>query len=323
MKKIIFVFTFVFALLAGSAVVYREGTLPVNREDTSPLTFIVRKGDSVNTIINNLAMERLIRNRIVTYLIIKQMGIDKKIQAGSFKLNRAMDNFEVTKALTKATDDVWVSVREGLRKEEVADIFAKDLPSFVASEFINKADEGYLFPDTYLVPKSADADFMIRLMKNTFRDRLTNEMIAKYKALKLTEKEFVTLASLVEREAVGTQDRQPIASILLRRLQLPMRLQVDATIQYALGYQTDLKSWWKNPLFFEDLEIDSAYNTYKRDGLPKGPIASPGLASLQAVADADPTTPYLFYIHSPDRKAYFATTLDEHNANVEQYLDRK
>lgn len=323
MKKFIFVITFVFALLAGSAVVYREGTLPVNREDTSPITFVVRKGDSVNTIINNLAMERLIRNRIVTYGIIKQLGIDKKIQAGSFKLNRAMDNFEVTKALTKATDDVWVSVREGLRKEEVADIFAKDLPSFVASEFISKAEEGYLFPDTYLVPKSADADFMIRLMKNTFKDKLSEEIVAKYKALNLTEKELVILASLVEREAVGALDRQPIASVLMRRLKEPMRLQVDATVQYALGYQNDLKSWWKNPLYFEDLEVESPYNTYKRDGLPKGPIASPGLASLTAVAEADPNSKYLFYLHDADRNAYFASTLSEHNANIERYLNRK
>ncbi len=323
MKKFIFVITFVFALLAGSAVVYREGTLPVNREDTSPITFVVRKGDSVNTIINNLAMERLIRNRIVTYGIIKQMGIDKKIQAGSFKLNRAMDNFEVTKALTKATDDVWVSVREGLRKEEVADIFAKDLPSFVASEFISKAEEGYLFPDTYLVPKSADADFMIRLMKNTFKDKLSEDIVTKYKALKLTEKELVILASLVEREAVSSLDRQPIASVLLRRLREPMRLQVDATVQYALGYQNDLKSWWKNPLYFEDLEVESPYNTYQRDGLPKGPISSPGLASIQAVADADPNTKYLFYVHDSQRNAHFASTLSEHNANIERHLNRK
>lgn len=320
MKKIIFLFVFIGVMLGGAYLIYREGILPVNRDDTSPLTFVVHKGDNVDMIINNLAMERLIRNRVVMYGIIKKTGIDRRIQAGSFKLSRSMDAYTIAQSLTKATDDVWVTIREGLRKEEVADILAKDLPSLTPSEFTNKADEGYLFPDTYLVPKSADADFMINLMSKTFTQRFNSELKEKAKKVNLTEKEVVILASLVEREATGNGDRQPIASVLLRRLREPMRLQVDATVQYALGYQKDTKSWWKRPLFLDDLKVDSPYNTYERDGLPKGPIASPGIASLQAVVDADPTTKYLFYIHDIQRQIHLAQTIDEHNANVEKYL---
>ncbi|MEI6326555.1 MAG: endolytic transglycosylase MltG [Candidatus Roizmanbacteria bacterium] len=323
MKKILFIIVFLITIVGSAYIVYREGVLPVNSVDTAPLTFIVHKGDTINTIINNLAMDRLIRNRIVMYGIIRKLGIERDIQAGSFKLTRSMDAYEVAQALTKATDDVWVTVREGLRKEEIADVFAKDLPTFVPSEFISKADEGYLFPDTYLVPRSADADFMISLMTDTYKSKVNQSLRDKMKTNNLTEKDVIILASLVEREAISTVDRQPIASILLRRLQEPMRLQVDATVQYSLGYQRIQKSWWKRPLLLDDLKVESPYNTYTNDGLPKGPICNPGLAAIEAVINADSSTQNLFYVHDAKGNVYFAKTYNEHLLNVEKYVDAK
>lgn len=323
MKKVMFIVVFLITVVGSVYIVYREGILPVNSLDTAPLTFVVRKGDTVNMIINNLAMERVIRNRIVMYAIVRKLGIERDIQAGSFKLTRSMDAYEVAQALTKATDDVWVTVREGLRKEEIADIFAKDLPTFVPSEFISKADEGYLFPDTYLVPRQADADFMISLMTNTYKSKVDQAVRDQMKKNKLTEKEVVILASLVEREAIGAADRLEIASILQRRLNEPMRLQVDATVQYALGYQRLQKSWWKRPLLLDDLKVESPYNTYENDGLPKGPICNPGLAAIKAVINADPSTENLFYVHDAKGNVYYAKTYDEHLVNVEKHVDAK
>jgi UPF0755 protein len=322
MKKILFLFLFLIVVGVGTSVVYYEGTLPVSTVDTSPVGFVVKRGDSVNEIINNLAIDRLIRNRIVAYIVIKQKGIDRNIQAGSFRLNRSMNIFDITSALTRATDDTWVTIREGIRKEEVADILTKDLPSFVPSEFINKADEGYLFPDTYLVPKSADADYMIKLLTRTLQAKLTDDIKKAAIKNKLSEKELITFASLIEREAVGAEDRKMIASILLRRMREPMRLQVDASVQYALGYQKDQKSWWKKPLYFEDLKVDSPYNTYTNDGLPKGPVANPGIASIRAAAEADPNTEYLFYLHDKNGKPHYSKTYEEHMQYIEKYLSK-
>ena len=145
-------------------------------------------------------------------------------------------------------------------------------------------------------------------------------MQAKAKRLNLTSKEVLILSSLVEREAQRADDRQPMASVLLRRLDEPMRLQIDASVQYALGYDRDEKTWWKKGLTVEDLKVDSAYNTYVRDGLPLGPICNPGIAAIEAVLNAAPKTPYLYYVTDTAGKLHFARTLEEHEENIRKYV---
>jgi UPF0755 protein len=172
------------------------------------------------------------------------------------------------------------------------------------------------------VPKSADADYMIKLLTRTLQAKLTDDIKKAAIKNKLSEKELITFASLIEREAVGAEDRKMIASILLRRMREPMRLQVDASVQYALGYQKDQKSWWKKPLYFEDLKVDSPYNTYTNDGLPKGPVANPGIASIRAAAEADPNTEYLFYLHDKNGKPHYSKTYEEHMQYIEKYLSK-
>lgn len=320
MKKFILLIAFFLGIAMATYIVYKEGVLPVDKFDTSKRTFVVAQGDSVDVIINKLSLEKLIRNRMAFYVVIKQMGIEKQIQAGDFNLSPSMDAFEIAQNLTKGSLDVWVTIPEGLRKEEVAEILTKELPSFSSSEFLSKAEEGYLFPDTYLMPKGANAENIIEILANTYWEKYNSEILAKAKTHNLTEKEVLILASIIEREVRHSDERVPVASILLRRLEEPMRLQVDASVQYALGYQKDMKSWWKRSLYFDDLEIDSPYNTYKNDGLPIGPICNPGLAALQAVVEADPNTPYLYYLHDSNGIIHLAKTLEEHNANVKKYI---
>lgn len=322
MKKILFVVAFLLALAGASYFIYTEGVLPVNKDDTSKKLIIIKQGSTVDEIANTLFLEKLIRNRIVFYVVVKQLGIERELQAGDFELSPSMDAYEMAKALTKGSIDVWVTIQEGLRKEEVAEIVSKELPNFSAAEFVNIAEEGYLFPDTYLIPRSADAEKVAEILKSTFDQKIKSELDAtKLAKLGLTEKEVITLASLVEREAALPEDRQPIASIFLRRLNEPMRLQVDATVQYALGYDRTEKSWWKKGLTFEDLKIESPYNTYVADGIPPGPICNPGLASIKAVLDANPKTPYLYYVNDIYGKLHYARTLEEHNKNVERYVN--
>jgi UPF0755 protein len=281
---------------------------------------IVKKGDTANTIANILFGEKLIRNRVVFYIVVKQLGIEKQIQAGDFSLSPSMSAFEIANALTKGSMDVWVTIPEGLRKEEVSEILAKELPDFSTADFLSKAEEGYLFPDTYLIPKAANADMVLGIFTKTFNDKYSAAMQAKAKKLNLTGKEVLILASLVEREARLPEDRQPMASVLLRRLDEPMRLQIDASVQYAIGYSREEKTWWKKGLTVDDLKVDSAYNTYVRDGLPLGPICNPGLAAIEAVLNADPKTTYLYYVNDVQGKLHFARTIEEHEENVRRYV---
>jgi len=320
MKKLLLALAFVLAILAAAYIVYQEGVLPVDKNDTSERTIVVRKGDTANTIANTLYLQKLIRNRVVFFFVIKQLGIEKQIQAGDFNLSPSMSAFEVATALTKGSIDVWITIPEGLRKEEIAEILAKDLPEFSTADFLSKAEEGFLFPDTYLIPKGANADTAISILTNTFDTKYTNEMEAIARNLNLSTKELVILASLVEREARLAEDRQPMASVLLRRLEEPMRLQIDASVQYSLGYSKEEKTWWKKGLTVEDLKNDSAYNTYVRDGLPLGPICNPGIAAIEAVLTADPNTPYLYYVNDTAGKLHFGRTLEEHEANIKKYV---
>jgi UPF0755 protein len=124
---------------------------------------------------------------------------------------------------------------------------------------------------------------------------------------------------MIEREAKLTEDRPRIASVIINRLTIDMKLDIDATVQYALGYQPQEKTWWKKSLTVDDLAIDSPYNTYLVAGLPPTPISNPGIAAITAVVNA-PDTHYLYYIADATGKSHFAETLEEHQQNIARYL---
>ena len=177
-------------------------------------------------------------------------------------------------------------------------------------------NEGYLFPDTYLVPKDADINLIVSVMRNNFEKKFSDLSISPTN--KLTKNEIVTIASLVEREAKFPQDRPLIASVILNRLSIEMKLDIDATLQYALGYQPDQKTWWKKELINQDKEINSFYNTYRIAGLPPTPISNPGLASLNAAVTPAKTN-YLFYMTDGKGITHYAETLNQHNANIQKF----
>jgi UPF0755 protein len=181
--------------------------------------------------------------------------------------------------------------------------------------------EGFLFPDTYEFPSDATARDVIARMLDTFGQRFTPELREQARAQGLTVYQAVTLASIVEREAVLPEERPIIASVFLNRLRAGMHLNADPTVQYALGYQGEGHGWWKRPLLLEDLEVDSPYNTYRHVGLPPGPICNPGLAALEAVVNPADTR-YLYFVANDvagDGSHVFAETLEEHNANIAKY----
>lgn len=295
-----------------------DGGSPVDKSDTTPVIFVVRRGEGARTIATNLASQNLIRSPTAFFLSVKLLNIEQNLQAGDFRLNRSMDTSEIAQTLTHGFVDVWVTILEGWRVEEVANRLSKDL-DIPEGEFLKVAREGYMFPDTYLMPKDATAAAVAKIFSDTFNQKVTQEMREDARKLNLTLDEIVTLASIVEREGRSDEDRPVIAGILLKRLTAEWPLQADATLQYALGYQPSEKTWWKKSLTLEDKKIRSPYNTYLSLGLPLGPIASPGLAAIRSVI-YQVETDYWFYLHDPEGGVHYAETIEEHNANIAAYL---
>lgn len=316
MKKRYIILIVLALFLSATFLWWQNGLQAANPSDKQSKIFIVAKGQGVREIAKNLKDEGLIRDQIVFFLYARFKGIDKQIQAGDFRLNPSMKATDLAENLTHGTLDIWVTIPEGLRANEIADLLKTKMPSYDDSWVtMLRQNEGYLFPDTYLLPRGADVNLVISILKNNFEEKFKTLDLTK---TKFTKNQIIIIASLVEREAKHDQDRALVASVILNRLELGMKLDLDATIQYALGYQTDEKRWWKKSLTFKDLKLDSPYNTYMVAGLPPTPISNPGLSSLEAVVNPA-NTDYLFYITDSKGVNHYAKTLEEHNANIKKY----
>lgn len=293
--------------------------------------FLIVRGSSANRIGNDLKEEGLIRNAFAFKAYAQITGKSKRIQAGEYRLSPNMSLSEIVNQLTKGPVEVWVTIPEGLRREQIAEKFVSGLgkegeeADLFRQEFLDESEglEGYLFPDTYLFPKTASASSVVGKLRDTFDMRLADyeDDIAESE---LGLKEIVTLASIIERETKTDEERPIVAGILLNRLEIGMGLQADATVQYAVASQECAGSadceWWPT-VEKEDLEVSFAYNTYKYRGLPPGPIANPGLSSLKAAISPEESD-YLYYLHEPSGEVHYAETLDEHNTNVRRYLGK-
>ncbi len=317
MKRIIAVVILILVFVIISIFWWQNGILPVNSQNNTPKIFVVKNGQGVREIANNLKQEGLIRDPVVFFLITRKGDLDKKIQAGDFRLNPSMNAYEVAVSLTHGTLDIWVTVPEGYRAEEIADILAEKIPNYDKNwrQVLNQ-NEGYLFPDTYLIPRDADINTIISIFKNNFQTKY--DSVKSIKTNNLSDTQTLVLASLVEREAMLEEDRSLVASVIYNRLSIGMKLDIDATLQYALGYQEDDKRWWKKGLTNEDKKINSLYNTYTNPSLPPRPISNPGLSAISAALNPAQTD-YLYYITDQNGKNRYATNLEGHNANIEKY----
>lgn len=309
----------VFVVVAwGGWLWWKSSVSSVDPQDATPVFFVIARGEGTKGVAASLAKQNLIRSPTGFYLLVKLLGIERDIQAGVFRLNKTMDSREIALELTHGTLDVWVTTLEGWRVEEIATKLTKDL-DIPEKEFLKYAREGYMFPDTYLVPRDATAAAVAKIFIDNFDKKITSQMRADARKTGLTFPQVVTLASIVEREGRTATDRPVIAGILLNRLKADWPLQVDATLQYILGYQPFEKSWWKKTLSDADKKLVSPYNTYMHTGLPPGPIANPGIESIRAVIYPS-ASEYFYYLHDPSGQVHYGVTLDDHNANIENYL---
>jgi len=303
-------------------------------DDPTPVVFIVELGDTAGDIA--LRLKRFNDAELFRQLAQHEEA-DSKLEAGRYELRANMTMGEIIEALQHGRlQEIAVTVTEGWRVEQIAEVLAEeagvDGDQFLALvhsgtfeyEFLQHRPpeatlEGFLFPDTYLLPVQPTALDIIERMLANFDQRFTAEMRQAAVEQEMTIYQVVTLASIVEREAVVAEERPIIAGVFLNRLDESMNLDSCPTVQYALGYQEDTGQWWKTPLTLEELDqVNSPYNTYLHRGLPPGPICNPGLASIQAVLEPVETD-YLYFLAKGDGSHAFAKTFEEHLQNQQRY----
>lgn len=319
MKKSLIFAVVVFITLTSVFLWWENGKKAVDQNDKIEKIFIIEKGLSIREIANKLAREHFINDPIVFFLYVKQTGQDKRIQAGDYRLSASMNLETIVSKLTHGTLDIWVTFPEGLRAEEVADILKANFKTYNESWKDSLIlQNGYIFPDTYLFQKDASIDLILKTTRNNFEKKF--EIFNQSKSDRKIE-DIVTIASLIEREARYGEDRPLVASVIYNRLNNGMPLQIDATVQYALGYQKDTNSWWKQNLASKDIELESLFNTYKHIGLPPSPISNPGLEALNA-AILPPKSDYLYYVSDKTGHLHFTRNLEEHNKNIKKYISQ-
>ncbi|MCC7366808.1 MAG: endolytic transglycosylase MltG [Chloroflexi bacterium] len=310
--------------------------------DSRLVTFTVKPGQSAIDIGEALQQAGLIRSPITFRAAVEARGVGAKIESGDYQLSPSMTTAEIVAVLSKGASrtGILVTIPEGWRAEQAAQKAeavgvgrADDVLTLVragAGAGLPLAEqppsgaslEGYLFPDTYEVAKGATPRALVEMMAKQFDKSVTPALRQRLQNRGLSLHQGITLASIVEREAAIQAEQPVIASVYLNRLKRNMPLQADPTVQFAVASGNLAEAvgfgFWKRELTRDDLRNPSPYNTYVQRGLPPGPICSPGLAALEAVANAADTE-YLFFVAKGDGSHVFAKTDTEHAANVERY----
>jgi UPF0755 protein len=323
MKRVLFT---LFALSGALIVWWYWVTSPLDSTSESSQIFVIPKGQAIDTIGSRLKQANLIRSPIAFKIIVLKDNLSTKIQAGDFRLRPSMPLKQLAQELTHGTLDIWITLLEGWRREEIAQELSSQFESrnadFDPLKFtkITSNQEGYLFPDTYLVPRDASEGMTADLLIKTFNSKV--DLSANNSGL--TDNQVITLASILEREVRTNKDRAIVAGILIKRLNNGWPLQTDATVQYVKGSMLCSIStlgcdWWPE-VYISDLQnLSSPYNTYLNQGLPPQPIANPGIDSINAVLEPQ-ASDYWYYISDLSGNIHYAKTIESHNANINKYL---
>ncbi len=321
MKKLSILTIFLLSFVGFLILFFNPFGAPGSIDKTEVVILSDKRGDIAGL---RLEQEGFIKSFIVFEIvrIIKGAG---EIEEGGYYLSKNMDVFEIINKLKKGADLKKVVIREGLRKEQIGEILAEKFEW--ESEELNKWNgeytainpdyiEGVYFPDTYLIPKDETGQQIALRMINNFNEKFAPfQEEAEEKNIKWTT--VLKIASLLEREAAGKEDMFLISGVIWNRLLADQKLDIDATIQYATGKVNG--QWWE-PLIGADIRnTNSPYNTYQNKGLPPTPIANPGISSINAALNPQPTD-CIFYLHDRRGNIYCSVTYEEHLENIEKYL---
>ncbi|MDD5656585.1 MAG: endolytic transglycosylase MltG [Elusimicrobia bacterium] len=249
----------------------------------------------------------VVRSTRVFCLWARATGLDRRLKPGCYRLRAGMAPWSLAAALAAGGEGVKIVVPEGFSARQIAERL-EGAGVCPAEDFARLAREGlfegYFFPTTYFFEPGTEADAVARRMRQEFRRRVEPEYARVQPRPRLTLHQALTLASIVEREAVRKAEQPMIAAVYLNRMRIRMRLQADPTVQYALGY-------WKKGLTSKDLAAPSPYNTYLHYGLPPGPICSPGLEAFQAVLNPA-ATPALYFVADHSGGHVFSDNAEQH-----------
>lgn len=321
----------VVAAIIGYGYVFAQIRKPMLFPETR--MFVVAKGESTQAIARDLETKGLVSRGFYFWFYVWQDNLSRSLQAGTYAVEGTASVKDIADMIARGAvvrDTIRVTIPEGFTMREIdarvrevgllknetkhlTDLTVDDFKpqyDFLGSAPARVSLEGYLFPDTYEFKKDASLAVVVETMLSNFEKKVDGDVLVEMQKQGKTMHEIIIMASIIEREVITSDDMKTVSGILWKRLAIGMPLQVDATVIYATG---------KNDITRADLAVDSPYNTYLYKGLPKGPIANPGLNAI--IAAVEPiASDYLFYISKPTKETVFSRTLQEHNAAVMKYL---
>lgn len=318
-------------ILIATFVVIQIGPYKKNNKDD--IVVDIPTGSTLSQVTDILKENNLIKNKTLFKLYVRVSNNTSKLKSGKYLFNQAYSNKEIVQDLSEGkvyNDGIKITVPEGSTSFEIVDILVKNKlgDKKIYEELINNPKEfkdnfkflddekvisleGFLYPSTYYFNESKTEKEILNHMLKTFESKYTEKLQKRQKELKKSLYEVINLASIVEKEAVLDEDRPIIASVFYNRINIGMPLQSDATIQYIFKER-------KKSITYNDLKIDSPYNTYKVQGLPPTPIANPGIKSIEAVL-YPANTEYLYFVATIEGGNNYSKTYEEHVKNVAQY----
>ena len=315
MKKI-FIFLLIIVAITFPLYWYYFGPVSDSKET---IIFIIPKNQTGFDLVQKLEDGKFIKKNKVLELYINTFIYFNEIKSGGYKLSKNMWALDVFKKINSKPDLVWVTWSSCLRKEQIGEILAEGL-GWNSKELDkwNKLDfEGVYYPDTYLIPIDESGEQVAKRLINRFNEKFA-PLADKYVEANIRWVTGLKIASLISREAAGRSDMKLISGIIWNRLDKGMPLQIDATMQYTLGKNSEGK-WWGS-INIKEKQNDSPYNSYLHKGLPPTPICSPNIDYIDAALNPEETD-CLFYLHDNFKQIHCAVTYEDHLENIKKYLE--
>lgn len=333
--SILFFASTIISIGVGSYIyIQREINTPLDGGYVMRKEFVVEKGEGVKQISTNLEIEGLIRGAGFFQIYVWRENLASKVQAGKYELSSSMSIPEIAAVLSGGKikyEDVWITIPEGFLSREIdrriaesgllrEGEFVNAVSGFDVTQFDFLSDrpngaglEGYFFPDTYKFTKGATTDDIMKKMLDNFGKKLTPELRDQIGKQGKTIFKTVILASIIEKEAGSKEDMGKISSVFHNRLNAGYKLESDATVNYVIGKG-------RAQATYEDIEVNSPFNTYVYAGLPPAPIANPGMDAIKAAIYPETTEYYYFLTKKDTNEAVFSKTYEEHLLNKAKYL---
>lgn len=313
---------FIFTIVISIATLFWFYLGPVNKTGRE-ITFVVPQNKPDFDLAESLYSQNLIKNRQAFNFLRKNFFDDLKVKEGGYVLSQSLNTLQIIKRFYLKQDLLWVNIYYCPRKEQVGEKLASILgwDDKKLNEWNNLYTgtdyyEGVFYPDTYLIPTNETVEQVAKRFTNNFEEKFA-PLRTQYLDKNVKWTTGLKIASLIAREAAGRDDMKIVSSVIWNRLDIDMRLQIDATMQYTLG-KNENGSWW-GAINLEEKQSDSPYNTYRHEGLPPTPICSPNIEYIEAAINPSETD-CLFYLHDSNRQIHCAKTYEEHKENIQLYL---